>query len=60
MDARWLMVSYGMVADAGGDGGEAWTCDRQTNRINFIQLVCPSPLLDAVVVARRRSQQQQQ
>ena len=25
-----------MVADAGGVGGEAWTCDRQTNGINFI------------------------
>ena len=37
-----------MVADAGGVGGEAWTCDEQTNGINFIQFVCPSPwLLDA-------------
>ena len=32
-----------MVADSGGVGGEAWTCDAQTNKINFIQCVCPSP-----------------
>ena len=24
-------------------GGEAWTCDGQTNGINFILFVCPSP-----------------
>ena len=30
---------------AGGVGGEAWTCDRQTNGINFIQFVCSSPWL---------------
>ena len=34
-----------MVADAGGSGGEAWTCDGQTNGIIFIELVCPSPWL---------------
>ncbi len=33
-----------MIADAGGVGGEAWTCDGQTNG-NFIQFVCPSPWL---------------
>ena len=33
---------------AGGVDGEAWTCDGQTNTINFIQFVCQSPwLLDA-------------
>jgi hypothetical protein len=38
-----------MVADAaGGVGGEAWSCDGQTNGINFIQFVCPSPWLPAV------------
>ena len=25
--------------------GEAWTCDGQTNAINFIQFVCQSPQL---------------
>jgi hypothetical protein len=37
----WLLDG----SDAGGVGGEAWTCDGQTNRINFIQFVCPSPWL---------------
>lgn len=33
---------------AGDVGGTAWTCDGQTNTINFIQFVCQSPwLLDA-------------
>jgi hypothetical protein len=32
-----------LADDDGGVGGEAWTCDGQTNGINFIQLVCPSP-----------------
>ena len=34
-----------MVADAGGVGGEAWTCDGQTNGIKFIPFVFPSPWL---------------
>ncbi len=41
-----------MVADGGGGGGEAWTSDGQTNVINFIQFVCPSPwLLDGRYLA---------
>ncbi len=34
-----------LVADADGVGGEAWTCDGQTNGLNFLQFVCPSTLL---------------
>jgi len=30
-------------ADAGDVGGEAWTRDRQTNGIHFLELVCSSP-----------------
>jgi hypothetical protein len=41
-----------MVADAGGVGGEAWTCDGQTNG-NFIQFVCLSPLLLDVRILSR-------
>ena len=45
MGARWY-------ADGGGVGGEAWTCDGQTNAINFIQFVCLSPwLLDGTRMA---------
>ena len=29
--------------NSGGVGGEAWSCDGQTNGIIFIQFVCPSP-----------------
>jgi hypothetical protein len=29
----------------GGVGGEVWTCDGQTNGINFNPFVCPSPWL---------------
>ena len=40
-----------MLADDGGVGGEAWTCDGQTNGKKFIQLVCPSTLLLVGMVA---------
>jgi hypothetical protein len=38
-------IDCSMVADADAVGGEAWTCDGQTNAINFIQFVSPSPRL---------------
>ena len=42
---QWLLD--GIVADAGGVGGEEWTCDRQTNGTKFpkiypIRLSVPS------------------
>jgi hypothetical protein len=38
----WLLDGI-VRRQAGGVGGEAWTCDGQTNGINFIEFVCPSP-----------------
>ena len=44
------MVVVGIVADAaGGVGGEAWTCDRQTNGINpKIYSLCPPKTIPPV------------
>jgi hypothetical protein len=47
---QFVWLSALLLADDEGVGGEAWTCDGQTNGIFFVQFVCPSTLLlDGIV-----------
>ncbi len=45
LDGSVVMLTVTDAGGVGGVGGEAWTCDGQTNGMNVFKFVCPSPWL---------------